>query len=487
MLDFINGINDLLWSSSLVYIILFVGVMFTVLTRFSQVRHFKNMLHAMFRKRSSEAGITPFQAFTLALSGRIGTGNIAGVATAIALGGPGAVFWMWVTATLGAATVFAESTLAQIFKVKKDGQFRGGPAYYIEKGTGMRWIGILFAISMIIALCIFDAGLQANTIALSLENAFGMNRIGTGVVIVALLGFIIMGGVRRIANFAQIVVPFMAVAYLLVAVVIMIMNISAVPEVFALIVNSAFAFDSTFGGLIGAAVAWGVRRGIYSNEAGMGTGAHAAAAAEVDHPVEQGLVQAFSVYIDSLIVCSITAFIILISGMYSVKDAAGNFIINNVGQAEDSSFAQLAVDHALPGFGSPFIAVSLFFFAFTTIMAFYYMAETNIAYLMRDRDQRWPLRIVKSMFLISVFFTSQWTSDAAWTMVDFGLGIMTWINILVLIFLVKPVLAALRDYEQQIKTGHKLTFNPIKLGIKNADYWEKEYKDAEDKSVEKIL
>ncbi len=478
-MDVISYIADLLWGNPLTYFILIGSLLFTTFTRFVQVRHFKNMLRTMFRGKSSDAGISPFQAFTLALSGRVGTGNIAGVATAIALGGPGAVFWMWLMAFFGAATVFVESTLAQIYKTKKDGQFRGGPAFYIEKGTGLRWFGILFAIATIIAVGVFDAGLQANTIALGFENAFGMNRLITGIILVGILGFIIIGGTKRIAYVAQVVVPFMAAGYIVVALIIMILNVDLVPSVFALIFKSAFALDSTFGGLIGAAIAWGVRRGIYSNEAGMGTGAHAAAAAEVDHPVEQGLVQSFSVYIDTIIVCSVTAFIILVSGIYNVQDSNGEYVVNHAGEVEDSSFTQLSVDHVLPGFGSPFLAIALFFFAFTTIMAFYYMAETNITYLMKDKETKLPINIMKFVMLSAVFITCFRTSEAAWIMVDFSLGIMTWMNMIALVLLFKPVMAALKDYVQQLKTGKPLLFNPLKVGIKNADYWEDEIKRKE--------
>lgn len=482
-MEFISLITELLWASPLIYFMIIGSLIFTVVTRFVQFRHLKNMIRIMFQGKSSDTGISSFQAFTLALSGRVGTGNIAGVATAIALGGPGAVFWMWIIALFGAATVFIESTLSQIYKVKVGGEYRGGPAYYIEKGTGLKWYGIIFALSLIVGVALFDSGLQANTIALGFENAFGMSRILTGIILAALLGIIIIGGTKRIANVAQYVVPFMAAAYIIVALIMMFMNLEAVPAVFGLIFSSAFGLDSTFGGIIGAAIAYGVRRGIYSNEAGMGTGAHAAAAAEVNHPVEQGLVQAFSVYIDTLIVCSVTAFIILGSGVYNVEDGNGNYIMNNAGDVEHSSFTQLSVDAVMPGFGSPFVAIALFFFAFTTIMAFYYMAETNVIYLMRNNIRKWPITLLKVVMLTSVFLTCLRTSDTAWLMVDFGLGIMTWLNMVALFLLIKPALTALKDYDAQLKEGKMLTFNPRKLGIKNATYWEDK---NEEKQEEKI-
>ena len=482
-MEIITWITDLLWASPLIYFMIIGSLIFTILTRFVQFRHIKNMVTIMFRGKSSDTGISPFQAFTLALSGRVGTGNIAGVATAIALGGPGAVFWMWLIALFGAATVFVESTLSQIYKVKVAGEYRGGPAYYIEKGTGWKWYGIIFAISLIVGVGLFDSGLQANTIALGFNNAFGIPPIISGIFIAALLGIIIIGGTKRIANVAKFVVPFMAAGYIIIALIIMILNIDYVPSVFQLIFSSAFALDSTFGGIVGAAIAYGVRRGIYSNEAGMGTGAHASAAAEVDHPVEQGLVQAFSVYIDTIIVCSVTAFIILFSGVYNVVDADGTYIVNHAGDVEHSSFTQLSVDAVMPGFGSPFVAIALFFFAFTTIMAFYYMAETNVIYLMRDKIRKWPVRLLQVVMITSVFLMCLRTSDTAWLMVDFGLGIMTWLNMIALFLLIKPVLTALKDYDQQLKQGKKLTFHPRKLGIKNATFWEEENKEQDEKKI----
>lgn len=481
-IDFLN--NNILWSQPMIYICLGVGLLFSIITRFLQVRHFKDMIKLMFQGKSSDAGVSSFQALSIALSGRVGTGNIAGTATAIGFGGPGAVFWMWAIAFIGASTAFIESTLAQIYKEKHEGQYRGGPAFYIEKGTGWRWYGVLFALAAVLAMAILMPGVQSNSIALGIENAFGMNKSITGLIIIALLGIIIFGGVKRIANVAQYVVPFMAIGYVAVSLIIVAINITELPAVFALIFKSAFAADSVFGGIVGMAVQWGVKRGIYSNEAGQGTGAHPAAAAEVSHPAKQGLVQAFSVYIDTLLVCSATAFMILFTGMYNTQAPDKTFLYDNLKGVEPGpGFTQAAVEQVIPGFGAGFVAVSLFFFAFTTIMAYYYIAETNIAYLIRGRENKWAIPLLKVVILAATFYGTIKEAALAWKLGDTGLGIMVWLNLIAILILAKPALKALKDYEQQKKQGLDPVFNSIKVGIKNADYWEKDYKEPDKEQV----
>lgn len=473
----VTWLNDLLWGPIMIYGILVVGLLFSILMKFVQVRRIKDMFILMFTGEKSEAGVSSFQALTLALSGRVGTGNIIGTASAIAFGGPGAVFWMWVTAFIGASTAYIESTLAQIYKEKKNGVYRGGPAYYIEKGTGQRWFGIVFAIAAILAVAILMPGVQSNAISSAVDNAFGIESWITGAVLVVVVGFIIIGGIKRIANTAQIIVPFMAIAYMILAFIVIIMNITEVPSVFALIFKSAFNVDATFGGMIGAAIAWGVKRAIYSNEAGQGTGPHAAAAAEVSHPAKQGLVQAASVYIDTLLVCSATALMILFMGTYNtnVGSAEGAVVVENVQGATYSEFTQLAVNAAFPAFnnfGSAFVAIALFFFAFTTIMAYYYIAETNVAYIFSGRKEITVTWILKIVFIISTFYGAVRTSDLAWKFGDLGLGLMVWINVIAILILMKPALLALKDYEEQKREGKDPVFDPIKLGIKNATFWE---------------
>lgn len=482
MKNIIDSIYDVLWGPWMIYGILLVGLVFTILTKGVQVRFLKDMFGQIFHGEKSESGVSSFQAMSMALSGRIGTGNIAGTATAIAFGGPGAVFWMWVTAFIGSATAYVESTLAQIYKEEKNGQYRGGPAYYIHKFTGKKWLGMIFAVAALVAMTLLQPTVQSNAIADAMNNAFDIPHWVSGLFVCLILGTIIVGGVKRIANAASIIVPFMAIGYILVAAIIIIINIDKVPDIFALIIRSAFGAEQMFSGMLGAAIAWGVKRGIYANEAGQGTGPHSAAAAEVSHPVKQGLVQAASVYLDTFLVCTATALMILFTGMFNVQldDGAGKFIVENIpGIDAGTAYTQAAVDAAFPigGFGAAFVAIALFFFAFTTTMAYYYIAETNVAFIFDGKKQKIAIRVVQLLIIIATYFGAVRTSKSAWTLGDIGLGIMVWVNVISLVFLVKPTLIALKDYEQQKKDGKDPQFNPEKLGIKNADFWVEKSKE----------
>ncbi|ETI67112.1 alanine/glycine:cation symporter family protein [Neobacillus vireti] len=484
MENFVNWLNDIIWSPALIYLCLGTGLFYTIATRFLQVRHMKDIIPLIFKGGKSEAGISSFQALSLALSGRVGTGNIAGVATAIAFGGPGAVFWMWAIAFLGAGSAFVEAALGQVYKVKQNGQFRGGPAYYIEKGLKLKWYAVLFAIVTVIATGVLLPGVQANSIASAIENAFSIKPWITGLVIIVCLAIIIFGGVKRIARVAEFVVPFMALGYIIVALIITFINISALPGVIKLIFSSAFGADAAFGGILGAAISWGVKRGIYSNEAGQGTAPHAAAAAEVSHPAKQGIVQAFSVYIDTLFVCSATAFMILITGMYNVKPDENTVLVNTLGDVEPGPiFTQRAVESVFPSFGAPFVAIALLFFAFTTIMAYYYMAETNLAYINQKTRRVWTEFVLKIAFLGMTFYGTVKTAKLAWAMGDIGVGSMAWLNIIAILLLTKPALKVLKDYEAQKKDGKDPVFDPVKIGLKDADFWEKEYTYIEEEKT----
>ena len=473
MNEFVSTLNGIIWSPALIYLCLGAGLYFSVRTRFMQVRGIGEMIRLTFAGKSSPSGVSSFQALTMSLSGRVGTGNIAGVATAITFGGPGAVFWMWMVAFLGASTAYVESTLAQIYKEKDDeGMYRGGPAYYIEKCMGQKWYAWIFALSTAIAMGLLLPGVQANSIASGLQNAWGIAPAVSAAGIVILLGFIIFGGVKRIALFAEIVVPFMALAYILVALVIVFLNIEQVPSMIALIFKSAFGLEAGFGAVLGMAVQWGVKRGVYSNEAGQGSGPHPAAAAEVSHPAKQGYVQAFSVYIDTLFVCSATAFMLLTTGMYNVQGPDGAMIVSGLpGIDAGPGYTQAAVEFMLPGFGSTFVALALFFFAFTTMVAYYYIAETNIAYINRKVHRPWLYFVLKIGLLGAVTYGSVRTAGAAWDLGDVGVGIMAWLNIIAILIIQKPALIALKDYETQKKDGKDPVFDPEKLGITNAEFW----------------
>ena len=507
--DIVKAINSVIWSNAMIYLLLLAGTYFSIRMRFFQVRLIRDMIRQMVRGSKSTAGVSSFQALSIALSGRVGTGNIAGVATAIFIGGPGAIFWMWAVAFLGAGSAFVESTLAQIYKRKEKGEYRGGPAFYIEKGFKNKNIGkiyaIVFAIATIFACGILLPGVQSNAIGSSMRNAFAIDSMWIGIALAVLLGLIIFGGIKTIANVTQYVVPFMAIAYILVALIIMVMNYEKVPGIFSLIISSAFGANATFGGIIGAMITIGVKRGVYSNEAGQGTGAHPAAAAEVSHSAKQGLVQAFSVYIDTLFVCSATAFMILVTGMYNVQGADGNLIVDNgvyyiqdgVKQVEGSSvYTQAAIDKAFtpgqetfhPGYvgtGSYFVAIALFFFAFTTLIAYYYIAETNVAYLAKRRGGPMLMFLLKLAIMGATFFGCIRTATIAWDLGDMGVGIMAWLNVIAIIILQKPALVAFKDYEKQKKAGQDPVFDPVGLGIKDAEFWEHEYTHTEIKDKEK--
>ncbi len=499
-------LNDVIWNPSFIWLCLGVGLFFSIMTRFAQVRHFVEMCRLLFRTdNSTEHGISSFQALSVSLSGRVGIGNIAGVAAAIGFGGPGAVFWMWVVAFLGASTAYVESTLGQIYKVhdKDAGMYLGGPAYYFERCLGWRWYGILFAVAATFACGLFLIGPQANGVASAMVQIFGEGQaVTTGIAgevgshrliatacVLVLLSFIIFGGIRRIASFAQVIVPFMALAYIVLAMIIVFININRVPELLALIVSDAFNPAAGFG----AAIGMGVKRGIYSNEAGQGTGAHAAAAAAVEHPVQQGLVQAFSVYIDTLFVCTATALIILMTKQYNIvagqhfageatqyiatylKDASGAVINADPGT---TAFTQYATASVFGKSGPVLVALATFFFAFTTILAYYYIAETNILYLARKFGwERDVTLIVKLSAMLAVTYGAVGSAGYIWKLGDIGVGLNAWLNIIGLLLIFfragRPTIRALRDYERQQKEKAAVyTFDPQALGIKHATFWE---------------
>ena len=448
--------------------------------RFFQVRYLRRMAKLSFYGKPSDSGISSFQAFLLALTSRIGIGNIAGVVTAIVLGGPGSIFWMWVIAFLGTGTSFVESTLGQVYKEKIDGVYRGGPAYYIRRGLGLKWYAVAFSVVTVLALGVLMPGLQANAISDAFLTSFALDKRITAGFVVVLLGLIIFGGVRRIARVSEILTPFMAVGYILIAVIILIINYKEIPGMFRLIIESAFGFHQALGGMVGMAITMGVKRGIFTNEAGQGTAPHAAAAAEVPHPSIQGLVQAFSVYVDTFFVCTATAFMVLITGMYKVYDsaAATHLVMDAMGlPAAMNEYgpinAQMAVEKHIPGFGSVFIALALFFFAFTTIMSYYFQSETNLYYLFRKKiSSLIAINTLRVSMLVITFFTAINEMTLAWDLADIGVGLMAWFNMIAILLLQVVALKTFNDYEAQLKSGiTQPVFHPDRLGIKNTKEW----------------
>ncbi|AWB46449.1 sodium:alanine symporter [Paenibacillus sp. CAA11] len=456
--DIITVTNDFLWSKLLILLLVAGGVYFTFRTKFLQVRMLREMVRVLFESRERHPGqISPFQAFCISMAARVGTGNITGIAIAIALGGPGAVFWMWVIAIIGSASSFIESTLAQIYKVRDKIGYRGGPAYYMELGLKKRWMGVLFAI--LITLCfglVFNA-VQSNTITQAFQNSFGAPKWMVGIVMVFVFAGIIIGGVRRIARMSEYIVIIMAVLYIGIAAIIVLINITEMPHVIALIVKNAFGFDQVAGGSLGAALMNGIKRGLFSNEAGMGSAPNAAASAETSHPVKQGLIQAFGVLTDTLVICTSTAFIILLSGVYNQPGLDGIVL------------TQAALSVHLGSWASGALAVMVFLFAFSTLIGNYYYGETNIEFLKSSKIWLWTYRVaVLGMILFGALAKVQ----LVWDLADLFMGLMVIVNLTAITLLSRVAFMALADYINQKKQGKDPVFNKAgKPGLENVECW----------------
>ncbi|MCF6411729.1 alanine/glycine:cation symporter family protein [Pseudalkalibacillus salsuginis] len=459
MLESIVGIlNDYLWGYVLIAGLLGLGLYFSIATRFVQFRYLGEMGRVLFEKSTLQDGksISSFKSFCIGAATRIGTGNLAGVAVAIGLGGPGAVFWMWIVALVGGATSFVESTLAQVYKVKDKTAFRGGPAYFLEKGLGKRWLGIIFAVLIAITFGLIFNSVQSNTISEAYANAFGFNGAVVGIIITALTGLVIFGGVQRIANVSAVVVPIMAVLYIIIALIVLALNVSQIPAMFALIIKSAFGIEQAVGGGIGAAIMNGVKRGLFSNEAGMGSAPNAAATASVSHPAKQGFIQTLGVFVDTILVCSATAFIILMSGLYTS------------GNVEGIQLLQDSLGQQIGGAASIFIAIAIFLFAFSSIIGSYYYGETNIEFIKKSKPAVFVYRLLTmSLVMVGAILPLAFV----WTLADLFMALMTVINLIGIALLGKVAFKVLKDYEMQRKEGKDPTFDPKKLGIENTECW----------------
>lgn len=468
-MDTLGDINDLIWNP-MAYFALVVGLYFTLLMRGVQFRRIPAMLREIVAKPADSEGVAPLQALLLTLSSRIGVGNIAGVGTAIAAGGPGALFWMVVVACLGAASSFAETVLAQVYKRRIDGETRGGAPFYVVYGLGLRWLAVGLACLYLVGYGFIFSGVQANNIAASFDVAFHTPNWVTGVGLALLLGATIVGGTRRIIGVAQLMVPFMAVGYILFTLVLIFTNADQIIPSITLVLASAFGRDQIFGGMAGAAISWGVRRAVFSNVAGVGEGTFGSAAASVTHPAKQGLVQAFSIFIDTLVVCTATGIMICITNSYNVVHEGRTIVEHLPGVKPGVAFTQAAVDTAISGFGSIFVAVALFFFAFTSMVAFYYIADTNLAFI-RGRSGGWPEWVLKAGAVGITFYGSVVSADAMWAIGDIGYGLLGWLNMLAIIALSGVVRKVMKDYDRQRRAGVDPVFDPQALGIENADYW----------------
>ncbi len=480
MVDQIYAIGDKLWLVML-FLAMPIGVYLTFRTRFLQVRLFLDMIRQLKGDgKDHEGGLTPFQALSLTIGNRVGVGNIAGVATAIGFGGPGALFWMAVMAFFGGATAFVESTLAQIYKERVDGELQGGVPFYLEKITQKRWLGVVAALTALTLYTLLAPGVQATNIGVAAEYGLGVPTWVTGLVVTGTLGVIIWGGRQRILKFVNVAVPLMAFGYILATVLVLAWNITEVPAAIVLIFSSAFGADSIFGGIIGSAIAWGVRRALFSNVAGVGEGTYAAGAADVSHPAKQGLVQTFSIYIDTLTICMATGLMLVVSGKYNVVTTDGTVLETNLpGVDAGPNFTQAAVETVWEPAGGPFIAIAIALFALTTIVAFYFIAETNLAYLVGHRNPV-LVRVVEVAILAVTFYSTISDAGLVWATADIGYGVLGILNFTALIFLSGIAIKTLKDYDQQRSAGLDPVFDPTKLGIKHANFWEDLNAEARD-------
>lgn len=440
----INFFNDILWGYVLIVMLLFVGTYFTLKTKFVQIRYFGQMIKILGDSVGHKGGVSSFKAFCISTASRVGTGNLAGVAIVIASGGPGAIFWMWLIAIIGGASSFVESTLAQIYKVKDGEAFRGGPAYYMEKALNKRWMGVAFSILISITFGLIFNSVQSNTISLAFHEAFKLDRTIIGIVLAIGTGAIIFGGVQRIANFSAAVVPVMAILYILVSLYVIVSNISMVPEIFRDIIENAFGIRQAVGGGIGAAIMTGVKRGLFSNEAGMGSAPNAAAAAETSHPVKQGFVQTLGVFTDTILICSCTAFMVLISGAHKTEGLTGIQLTQN------------ALSSQVGGWGNVFIALCILLFAFSSIIGNYYYGETNIEFLTPNKT--W-LNLYRVGVIGMVMFGSIGELALVWNMADLFMGLMAVLNLIAIFLLGKVAFEALGDYSNQKESGLDPSFN----------------------------
>jgi AGCS family alanine or glycine:cation symporter len=440
MLDFLN---DLLWSKVLIFALIAAGLAFTISSRFVQFRYFGAMFGIFRQAFHHEAGhLSSFQALMLSVAGRVGAGNIAGVAVAITLGGPGAVFWMWVIGLIGMATSYFECALAQLFKnAEPDGTYRGGPAYYIERGLGQRWLAGLYSVLLLVTFGLGFNALQSYTVASSFTDAFGIPTVVTGIGLVIVLGLIIFGGIKRIAAAAEIIVPIMATGYILIAAVVVVLHIAEVPAVFVMIVKSAFGLMPAFAGGLGAAIAMGVRRGLFSNEAGLGSAPNVAAVAYVRHPGNQGIVQAFSVFIDTLIICSCTAFMILLSSVYSPE----------LQESSGVALTQTALASHVGEWGRSYVSIALMLFAFSSMIYNYYLGENSLNFF--SEENKTLFTGFRVLTLVLVLWGSMQDLSTVFAFADVTMGFLAVVNLAAVLLLIKVGLRIINDFDEQRRAG----------------------------------
>lgn len=455
MLDLLN---DLIWSKLLIVMLIGLGLFFTIASRFVQFRYFSSMFRIFAEAFQRQPGqLSSFQALMLSVAGRVGAGNIAGVSVAIMLGGPGAIFWMWVVALVGMATSYFECSLAQLYKRREpDGTYRGGPAFYIQHGLGQRWLGIVVSLLLLVTFGFGFNAVQSFTVASSLHDTFGLPTIVSGLILTGVIGVIIFGGIKRIASMADVLVPIMAFSYIGMALVVIGMNFGEVPATFALIVKSAFGLEPAFAGGIGAAIMMGVKRGLFSNEAGLGSAPNVAAVAEVKHPAAQGIVQSLSVFIDTLLVCTSTALIILLSGVYQPGSEMAGVVLT-----------QTALAAEVGEWGRVFVSIALLLFVFTTLIYNYYLGENALGFFTEKRS---PVMVYRVLVVCLVLWGSVQDLGTVFAFADVTMGLLAICNLIALALLFKVGLRLMRDYDSQIKAGiDSPVFDPKKFADLDLD------------------
>lgn len=469
-MDTFISITDALWEP-LAYVALGFGLLITIATKGLVFRRFPDMVRGMFEGKLTNNGTSSFQALMITLADRVGVGNIAGVAIAIFAGGPGALFWMFISTVVGTGTALSETILGQVYKRKIEGEYRGGVPFYIEHGLKMRWLGIIVAFIFIAAYAVFVPGIQANSVTVSIEAAFSIPTWLTGAFLVGALALIAIGGTKRIVKVCQFIIPILGILYLGFALYILIINFSEIGAVASLVFGAAFGYDAIFGAMLGTAVAWGIRRATHSTGTGFGELAFASSSAAVSHPVKQGMVQAFS-SVASICVAMATGAMLLMTNSYNVTDGAGGYLVNNLdGVSAGPQYTQEAINAVMPGFGPGFVAIAILFFAFTTLVGYTYILQTNVAYI--SGSTKGPLMwAATGAMLVSIYYGAVNEAELIWSIGDFAYAITTWLNLAVNLLLIRVVLKTVRDYDKQKNMGLDPHFDPACLGISGATYWE---------------
>jgi AGCS family alanine or glycine:cation symporter len=481
MSKILTAVNNVLWSMPLVILVLGAGLYFSIRMGFPQFRYFKEMIHNMSEGSESSRGLSPVRAFIFTAARTVGVGNIAGMATAIFYGGPGAVFWFWILALIGSAVAMVEAVLAQTYRQTIHGEYRGGPAYYMEYGIKNKKLGrsmaLIFASLTILCFTFLAPTTQSYNIAQGISSAFHLPVIAVGIVFTLFLAFIIFGGLKRMGSAAQKISPIMALLYILMSLIIIVMNIKKLPEIFALIFKSAFGTDQVFSAIVGSAVSWGIKRGVFANEVGVGSSAVTGAVGEVSHPVKQGLSNALSVFIGTFFVCTTSAVMMLLTGSYNVSDNKGGLLYEGLPGVEfGNDYVSSAIDTVLPNIGAPFVAIAILCFASVALLAYYLYSESSLLYLFpNSKVFPWVLRIC---FIADIFMGCLLSADSVWTMGDIGHGVMAWVNIIALLILGSQAIRIFKDYDRQRKNGVKEPkFNPDALGLKEvSETWKQEEK-----------